>query len=189
MIARVSPGGPPDVALVHHHPGRLRLRGEVLARSPGAAARLRAVLCAIDGVGSVVHNAASGSLLIEYAPERIDADGILRAVADAGVRVDDRPRRRDASRALVGAARGMNAQVAQATRGAADLHGVVSFALGLGAVSSLVFGRGPRWPRWDSLLYWSYTFFRDVHLRDTERSGFRDVHLRDVERSGRWPPR
>ncbi len=171
MIVRVTPGAPPKVALVHHHPGRLRLRGDILLRSRSAVARVRDALSRIDGVGRVVHNAASGSVLVEYAPERIDADVILDTVASAGMLcLDESPRRRDASRALVGAARGLNAHVAEATRGAADLHGVVSFALGAFAVTSLVLGRQPRWPRWDNLLYWSYTFFRDVHVRDLERS-------------------
>jgi hypothetical protein len=173
VIVRAAPGPPPKVALVHHHPGRLRLRGDELLRSGGAAARVRDALSGMDGVGRVVHNAASGSVLVEYAPERIDADMILDALADAGMRLDENRRRPDASRALVGAARGLNAHVGEATRGAVDLHGVVSFALGVGAVTSLVLGRQPRWPRWDNLLYWSYTFFRDVHVRDLERSGRR----------------
>ncbi len=129
----------------------------------------------MDGIARVVHNATSGSVLVEYAPERIDADVILGAVAGAGMRLDENPRRPDASRALVGAARGLNASVGEATRGAADLHGVVSFALGVGAVTSLVLGGHPRWPRWDNLLYWSYTFFRDVHVRDLDRSGRRSA--------------
>jgi hypothetical protein len=107
---------------------------------------------------------------VEYAPEQIDADAILSRVLDTGLRLEQPPRRSDASRAVVGAARSANAQVAQMTRGAADLHGVVSFVLGIGAVGSLVFARQPRWPRWDNLLYWSYAFFREVHVRDLERA-------------------
>jgi hypothetical protein len=173
VIVRVTPGLAPNVALVHHHPGRLRLRGDMLLRSASAAERVRVALSGMDGVGRVVHNTASGSVLVEYAPERIDADMILAAVGDAGMRLDENARRPDASRAVVGAARALNARVGEATRGAADLHGVVSFALGVGAVTSLVLGRQPRWPRWDNLLYWSYTFFRDVGVRDLERTGRR----------------
>jgi hypothetical protein len=167
LIARI-PGASPKVALVYHHPGRLRLRGDVLERSPGIAARLREALSQLEGVARVVHNATSGSLLVEYSPERTDADVILSAVHEAGVRLDERPRYPDGSRAIVRAARNVNAQVQDATRGAADLHGVVSFALGVGAVTSLVLGRQPMLPRWDNLLYWSYTFFRDVHARDRD---------------------
>ena len=174
MIARIAPGPRPKVTLVYHHPGRLRLQGDALVRSTSFAARMRDALSGVGGIARVAHNATSGSLLIEYAPERIDADVILGALADIGFRLEARPRRPDATRALVGAARGLNAQVGDATRGAADLHGVVSFALGVGAITSLVLGRQPRWPRWDNLLYWSYTFFRDVHVRDIGRSGFGD---------------
>jgi hypothetical protein len=172
VIARIGPGPLPKVSLVYHHPGRLRLRGEVLVRSAGAADRMRDAVSGLDGIGRVVHNARSGSLLVEYAPERIDVDAILTAMADdAGVDLDETPRRRrEASRLVVGAARVLDARVGEATRGAADLHGVVSFALGVGAITSLVLARQPRLPRWDNLLYWSYTFFRDVHLRDIKRA-------------------
>jgi Heavy metal associated domain 2 len=169
VIARISPGALPEITLVYHHPGRLRVRGDELVRSTSLAGRMQEALSQIGGVARVAHNATSGSLLVEYAPERIDADAILGALADAGVRLEAPLPRPDAQRALVGAARELNSQVGQATRGAADLHGVVSFALGVGAVTSLVLGRQPRWPRWDSLLYWSYTFFRDVHERDLQR--------------------
>jgi Heavy metal associated domain 2 len=173
VIARIAAGALPQVMLVYHHPGRLRLRGDVLERSGSIAARLSEAVTCIDGVGRVAHNRASGSLLVEYAPDRVDADAILRAVADAGVRLEERPRRPDASRAVVNAARALNADVREATRGAADLHGVVSFALGVGALTTLVLGRQSRWPRWDALLYWSYTFFRDVRVREAEPFGRR----------------
>jgi hypothetical protein len=175
VIARIAPGPRPKVTLVYHHPGRLRLRGDALVHGTSFAARMRDAVSGLSGVAHVAHNATSGSLLIEYAPDRTDADAILGALADAGVRLEARPRQRDASRALVGAARGLNTQVDDATRGLADLHGVVSFALGIGAVTSLVLGRQSRWPRWDNLLYWSYTFFRDVHVRDLERSARRPL--------------
>ena len=169
MIASIAASDPHRVAIVYHHPGRLRLRGVVLERQPAAAVRLRDTLRVISGVRQVVDNGVSGSLLVEYAPEAIDADTILGAVLAAGICLDERPLRPDASRAVVGAARGLNEQVAEATRGAADLHGVVSFALGVGAVTSFMLSPHARWPRWDNLLYWSYTFFRDVHLRELER--------------------
>jgi hypothetical protein len=170
VIAQIATGALPRVAIVYHHPGRLRLRGPALEDAPRLADRVRQALDGVDGIERVAHNPASGSLLLEYAPEVIDAEGVLAHVLDAGLRLDDPPRRPDASRAVVGAARAANAQVSELTQGTADLHGVVSFVLGAGAVASLVFGRGPRVPRWDNLLYWSYTFFREVHLRDLERS-------------------
>ena len=170
MIAEIASSGLPRVAIVYHHPGRLRLRGAALEDAPRFAARIREALEGVGGVLRVAHNPASGSLLLEYAPEVIDADGVLARVLDAGLRLDDPPRRPDASKAVVGAARAANAQVSELTQGAADLHGVVSFVLGAGAVASLVFGRGSRLPRWDNLLYWSYTFFREVHVRDLERA-------------------
>jgi hypothetical protein len=174
VIARIAAGALPKVVLVYHHPGRLRLRGDVLERSASTAARLSDAVGRIDGVGRVAHNRASGSLLVEYAPDCVDADAILGALADAGVRLEERPRRPDAARTVVNAARNLNVHVGEATRGAVDLHGVVSFALGVGALTSLVLGRRSRWPRWDNLLYWSYTFFRDVRVREAEPFGRRN---------------
>jgi Heavy metal associated domain 2 len=165
-LAAPAPSG---VAMVYHHPGRIRLRGTALERSPRIAARARDAVAELDGIRRVVHNAASGSLLVEYAPGATDADEILAKVAASGLRLEDRPPMPNAPRAVVGAARGLNAQVFEATRGATDLHGAVSFALGVGAVTTFMLGRGSRWPRWDNLLYWSYTFFRDVRHRDFDR--------------------
>ena len=171
MIARLAPAPLPRVTLVYHHPGRLRLRGDALVRSASVAARMRDALSGLGGVSRVAHNAASGSLLIEYAPERIDADAILGALADAEIRAWTRRLGARTRRARSWAPRESSTRTsADATRGAADLHGVVSFALGVGAVTTLVLGRQTRWPRWDNLLYWSYTFFRDIHARDLERS-------------------
>ncbi len=170
MIDALTASDPQRLAIVYHHPGRLRLRGPVLERHPAAALRLRDAMSRMPGVRQAIHNARSGSLLVEYVPEAIDADTILGAVAAAGLRIEGPLHRPDAARVVVGAARGLNNRVGMATGGATDLHGVVSFALGVGAVTSLVFSRHAKWPRWDNLLYWSYTFFRDVHLRDVERA-------------------
>jgi hypothetical protein len=167
VIAEILPVGPPKVALVHHHPGRLRLRGPALVQSERVASRARDALQGLSGVARVVHNATSGSLLVEYAPEAIDADAIMSRMFEVGIRIEDNPRP-DAARAVVGAARELNAKVAGATGGLADLHGIVSFVLGLGALASLVAGHGPRLPRWDNLLYWSYTFFREVKANDAD---------------------
>jgi hypothetical protein len=169
LIAEIVPRAAPGVAIVYHSPGRLRLRGRILEGESRLAASVRESLSGLGGIERVAHNAASGSLLVEYAPEIVDADAIVGRVLEAGLQLDELPRRPDASRAVVGAACAANAKVADMTRGAADLHGVVSFVLGAGAVGSLVLSRGPRWPRWENLLYWSYAFFRDVHARDLER--------------------
>jgi heavy-metal-associated domain-containing protein len=169
VIAEIPIPGARGVAIVHHHPGRLRLRGQVLERRHTAALRVRDALCGMAGVRCVNHNAASGSVLVEYAPEAIEADTILGAVLETGIELEGKLPRADAVRVVIGRARDLNDRVAHATRGAADLHGLVSFALGLGAVTSFVFSNHPKWPRWDNLLYWSYSFFRDVHARDLER--------------------
>ncbi len=170
MTAQIAFKGLPRIEIVYHHAGRLRLRGAVLERSTGQAAKVRGALAGTPGVERVAHNALSGSVLVEYAPETIDADAILSRVLETGLRLDGSGRRPDATRAVVGAARTANSHVAEMTGGAADLHGVVSFVLGVGAVGSLVLARQPRWPRWDNLLYWSYAFFREVHVRDLERA-------------------
>jgi Heavy metal associated domain 2 len=177
LIAEIHPGIA-NLALVHHHPGRLRLRGPSLERSARVAVRARDALDGVYGVARVVHNETSGSLLVEYAPEAIEADAILSRIGEAGIRLERleaSPRHADAARAVAGAVRDLNGQVGGATRGVADLHGVVSFLLGIGAVVSFAIGRGPRFPRWDNLLYWSYTFFREVSASEVERPSRRPV--------------
>ena len=171
--------------LVHHHPGRLRVRADIL-RGDGsaAAADLRAALLDQPGVRSVVHNGFTGSVLIEYQPGQIEPDAILSRAANAagldGV-IDEAQLPRDPDKPAEGVVLGVRVlnEVARAFTGdRTDLRMLVPAALAGAAVVSFL--RRPILPRWDSLLWWSYSTFRDLNAEAFDRAGRIDLsHLRE----------
>src|SRR5919201_3453597 len=84
-------GVPASLQLVHHHPGRIRIRAERLRRDRTCAASVREALRSMTGVRRVLHDAFTGSVLVEYEPGDVDPDVLLRAALDAGGfdRIDD----------------------------------------------------------------------------------------------------
>lgn len=80
--------------IVHHLPGRLRLRVAAIRRDEDAAARLREVLSAIPGVRRVDCSTLTGSLLVDYDGARTGLATLLRRLGEAGI---DEPPRRGAS--------------------------------------------------------------------------------------------
>jgi len=166
--------------LVHHHPGRLRVRAEVLrGDSSPAAADLRAALKNLPGVRSVGHNAFTGSVLIEYEPGQIEPDALLSRAAQAagldGV-VDEAQLPRDPDKPAEGVVLGVRVlnEVARALTGdRTDLRMLVPAALAGAAVLS--FFRRPVLPRWDNLIWWSYSTFRDLNAEAVDRAGRVDL--------------
>ena len=84
-----------NAALVHHLPGRLRLRSAVLKGDPQAAAKAKCGLGQIRGVTAVTANLCTGSLLLEYDPaivapskltEILECRGFIRPVAPQRVK-------------------------------------------------------------------------------------------------------
>jgi hypothetical protein len=168
-------GAPHEILeLVHHHPGRLRLRAEaLLSDSPRATAALEAVQ-AMPGVAKVTHNPQTGSLLVEYEPAHIDADAIVeRIAAAAGLISPFDPRAQRApvqpSNVLIDGARDLNAVAFELTGWRADLRTIVPAALAGAAAYSFMYGKGPRLPRWDNLLWWSYSVFSSLHAKEIAR--------------------
>ncbi len=182
MPGRSQPPEPPDpsapepeaaevesLRLVHHHPGRLRMRAEGFRGGEGAGKLERARAAAVlqPGIVSVQPNPFTGGLLVVYEPGRVEPGAILAAVAEAaglaGVVDDDSPRRKgpDAATVLIAATRNLNHLARELTGGRMDLRGLVPLALFAGGIASFV--RAPLLPRWDNLLYWSYSTFRDLH--------------------------
>ena len=151
---------------MHHHPGRLRVRAAVLRDDVEVAGRVQARLAKLAGVKGVSHNAVSGSLLIEYAVGELESEALLaEVVAETGLseRVDgwrDEPPP-DLAAALVAGAGAVNEAVREATEGRADLGVLIPGALV--AAAAVSFLMQPRLPNWENLLYWSYTFFRDLN--------------------------
>jgi hypothetical protein len=156
--------------LVHHHPGRLRLRSPALVGDDAAAARVRAAFAGSTAVQRVAHDGRSGSLVIEYEPGLADPDAIAARAAQAaglplafnGAERPDRPH----AEWFVEACRGLNASAYELTGRRLELRTLVPATLaGLSAVL-LVVGKGPRLPRWDSLAYWSVTIFAMLHVQE-----------------------
>ncbi len=174
--------------VVHHHPGRLRVRAEVFRGGPDVDGRVReaaAVMRALPGVARFAHNPHTGSLLIEYEPGLAQPDEILAQLADAAgvLPCDHRALSLSRSPALiaVGAMQEINAIAGELTGQKADLRTLVP--VGLAALSAYAFAtsKEPRLPRWDNLLWWSYSVFMNHHRSEIETSG-EERRLARVER-------
>jgi hypothetical protein len=159
--------------LVHHHPGRLRVRAHALEGASERVTKVTARLDSLPGIIKLDHNKVTGSLLVTYEPGMIEPDTIVAEIADAAELDLPRDEPRDPARPAliaIGVTRELNAAVAELAGNRADLKTLVPGALaGLAAFSWFTQG-GPRLPRWDNLLYWSYTIFTNLHQREIEQT-------------------
>ena len=162
-------GGP--LRLVHHHPGRIRARSGVFVGGDAALLRVRGALRALPGVLEVSHRAFTGSVLVEYDPGLAEPDDLLLAMASAaGLSsiLEEGGANRDPAESGREVARGfsrLNATIGELTGGRTDLTLLVPIALASVSAYSLAFSKEDRLPRWDNLLWWSYSIFRDFHGR------------------------
>jgi hypothetical protein len=72
------------VDLMHHLPGRLRLRSPALKGNSLASEEARANLAAINGVTSAAANPTTGSLLLQYDPATVAPERIIHVLAAHG---------------------------------------------------------------------------------------------------------
>lgn len=160
---------------MHHHPGRLRLRADALRGAAGTALLEKIVEAVrlLAGIVRVAGSAQTGSVLVEYEPGQVEPGMILAAAVNAagfpGV-VDEEALRLGASNTAVNVVRALSradAATSALSAGRADLRLLVPAALLVGSAFSLL--RRPVLPRWDNLLYWSYTLFRDLNAGAFER--------------------
>ena len=157
--------------LVHHHPGRLRVRARAFERDPSLVDKIRERLDAVTGIIAVEHGARTGSLLVRYEPGLIEPDVIVAHIAQAADLDLPREERRDPARpALIAieAAHELNAAVEELTGRRTDLKTLVPAAMAGVAAFSWWKNADSRLPRWDNLLYWSYSIFRDLHRREID---------------------
>jgi hypothetical protein len=162
--------------LVHHHPGRIRLRAETLIGSglgKKIAERVRSILESMPGVRHVRHSTRTGSLLVEYDPGRVDANVVVTEIAKAaGLGEPLSPRearrlRRSSADRTIDLAREANALTYELTGWRADLRLLAPVALAGASIVSLVRNQpNSRLPRWDTLLWYSYSVFTQLHLRE-----------------------
>ena len=71
--------------LVHHLPGRLRLRSAALKRNAHAIEYQRRQLAEITGVTSVEANPSTGSLLLKYDPTVVPPANVVELFASRGI--------------------------------------------------------------------------------------------------------
>jgi hypothetical protein len=186
-VREAAPAGAPREALslIHHHPGRLRVRAEAFrSDAPGHAAdRVRAALEAEPGITAVSHKPRTGSLLVEYQPGLADPEAILARIAGAAgldPPVDDAlTRPREPALVAIDAARELNDIVHEITGYQTDLRTLVPAGLAALAAYSFVASEHERMPRWDNLMYWSYAIFSQLHGREIAAAGARPAPLPD----------
>ncbi len=163
--------------LVHHSPGRLRVRAACFRDVSEVAERVRGELGETPGVSCTLHSPLTGSLLIEYSPEVADVESLLAAIVDTagldGIADADavaRSRRPPAEN-IVRGAKWLDGLSRELT--GAGLYELIPAVLTVTGVYSLVTNPSQKgWlPRWDNALYWAYSVFRD---------GVREQELEDA---------
>src|SRR5215813_10802913 len=157
--------------VVHHIPGRLRVRIPQSAESAG----LTDAVSALPGVTSVAYSSLTRGLLVLYDRERADEAAIVSAIAD---RADldvvspaeppssngDRP---NLAATVTSVFSAVNARVTGATGGAVTLGVLVPAVLTLWATRELLRGRAAPLA-WSSALWYAHGLFRDYALPHRE---------------------
>ena len=161
--------------LVHHHPGYLRIHAAEFMQPAGGAVVAEAQTAAesIPGVRSWSHNPKTGSVVIEYDPGTLEADDLLKHIANSvGFRgVENATSRRMDRQELVSVfldtVQDVNQVVRQLAAERADLRELVPAALAVTSVVSFVLNdnRG-RLPHWSNAAYHSYRIFMHWHRRE-----------------------
>jgi hypothetical protein len=182
-VKETDPGPAPTAEVVreplelgHHHPGRLRVRAELFRLGEGDP-RVRDAAAAMRGMPGVTrfeHNARTGSVLVEYEPGLARPDELLARLAEAaGVAPcanEALARARTPALIAVGALQEVNAIAAELTGQTADLRSLVPAGLAALSAYAWVTSKEHRLPRWDNLLWWSYSVFMNHHWAEIEVS-------------------
>ena len=162
--------------LVHHHPGYVRMRADVFVDAEEDDATLTAARRAAEtapGFQSWTHNPKTGSVVVEYDGDVLEADDLLKHVAKhAGLRGLEIAKRSKSDRhelidAILDGVQGLNGIVGQATNDRADLREIIPIALVVTSAVSFVYNddRG-RLPQWSNALYHAYRIFMHWHRRE-----------------------
>jgi hypothetical protein len=172
MDPRQRKGDSGSLELVHHHPGRLRVRADAFRERPEVVDKVREAIEALPGITRFTHTQRTGSVLVEYEPGFTEPDQIVEQIADAAdlerPPADSGAKHRAPAAVAVGAARELNALSMELTGSQIDLRVLVPTALVALGAYSFVYRKDARLPRWDNLLYWSYNIFVSLHRREIE---------------------
>ena len=162
--------------LVHHHPGYVRVQADSLIQTMDEASAMTAAQAeveAISGVRSWLYNPKTGSVVIEYDPEIVDVDDLLKHIANhlglSGVEnaTNHKKNRQELVGEFINTVQNVNQVVSEMTGDRADLRELVPVALAATSVVSFILNddRG-RLPDWNNALYHSYRIFMQWHRKD-----------------------
>lgn len=156
--------------VVHHMPGRLRVRIPAGAHSAGVVDQVTA----IAGVRAASWSPRTRGLLVLYDAAATDSAAILNAVADhtdaeltptPDVPNGDRPPTLAA--AVTSLAQDLNVRVMRKSGGLITLGALVPLALTMWAATEVVRGRtGPL--AWSTALWYAHGLFRDYNVSSRE---------------------
>ena len=158
------------LALVHHLPGRTRLRTPLLRRDPAACTRLADALAALPGVRDVAVRPYTGSVLIhhdpaiEVAPLVTEAQRVLdgpRVLAPGEAPPLDPtvPGFSSVARKLAEAVREIDRDLRRRSEGIVDLGTLTALGFaGAGALEVATTGELPM-PPWFNLAWWAFRTF------------------------------
>ena len=177
--------------LVHHHPGYVRIQADAFIASSGGSSAVTVAQAAtetVPGFRSWSHNPRTGSVVVEYDPDALDADDLLKHIAKSvnfrGVEnlSSHKMNRIELVNTFLDAVQGVNQIVSQVASDRADLRELVPVALAATSVVSFVLNdnRG-RLPHWSSALYRSYRIFMQWHQKEVRP---RERAARQKEESG-----
>ena len=139
----------------HVLPGRIRLRAPVLIGQHRAADQLKQSIAKLDGIRAVEVSPVSGSLLIQFAPNRVTPDMLLGAtIRLLGLEKEiQRPPRSHVGEGIRQAGDSLNRAIHQQTGGIIDLWTSVALLLVAGGIRHLAAGNSQLgWQR----LWWAY---------------------------------
>jgi hypothetical protein len=164
--------------LIHHHPGRLRVRARSLVDAPEHHPALVGLREAAAGL-PLRHEPLTGSVVVSYPPGTLDPDELLEKLAAAGGFAGlvhdprDHVHRRELVDMILDAGQHFNQAVRELTDDRADLRELLPAALAVTSLVSFIRGGGGTGilPRWDAALWWCQSMFMDWHREALREHG------------------
>ncbi len=164
-------------------PGRVRLRLKWLSEDEAGASALAEALGRMEGIARVTVRPFTGSVLVEFDPEQVDAEHVLQAVTTltgivhhvhgeepdpdeiAGYARIAATEGALLARTVVRAFRGLNVDLLQATGGRMDLGFAITLGFFTMGVAQLIRQRRVPAPPWFNLGWWAFRTFTEVEKK------------------------
>ena len=163
-------------------PGRMRMRLPQPRRRESIAARVRSDLGHVEGVRNVLVNILTGSVLVLYDPDALDADELVDAARDADIVSDvggaaeaveeaPWPEVSALGKQIVNWVRELDRSIRQASGGLIDLKLLIPLVLlALALARAIASGRRTPMP-WYTLMWYAYSTFVHGHSPFAGRLG------------------